>query len=148
MAAGDYVAIYAAVVATGALGWNVAQAVRARRDDVAVNIRWAWGDDGSGRDKDLLAITVLNRGHVPVGLGSTVGLARKPGGDAVFGTTAHDLPPVVPPGNGAVTRFSRGMAETAGLDLKQPLAAWVELATGDRVYSEPTRIRDVFERPD
>lgn len=147
MEAGTYVAIYAAVVATGALVWNVAQALRARKADVVVTIRMDFCDNGLDLGlRDYFAITVVNCGQVPVALGSLVGVDDQSDPNRTpMSTTAHDLPSVLEPGAGATARLHLGLIE-AFADLAEPLSAWVELGSGERVRSKRVRVRSVAER--
>jgi hypothetical protein len=144
--AATYVAIYAAVVATAAFVWNVAQAIRARRRDVLVTMRLAWSDE-DGDLRRTVAVTIINRGQIPVGVGGVGVLDQDdPYGPPLTGLPTPNLPPVLAPGAGATAHIRQDWVVTAGGDLARPLTAWVELDSGEHVYSKAVALVALPER--
>lgn len=62
----DYIAIYAAVVATGGLGWEIRKARQARRPQIEVVVSFAVLGYLRGEPTNSAHIEVRNRGDIPV----------------------------------------------------------------------------------
>jgi hypothetical protein len=141
MEATDWIAGYAAVVATAAFGWEVWKTIRARRPPVEVKLSNAlltflpdppWA----------AMVNVLNHGSQPIrvnsagfnfqdGSGQTVVIMQPP--------PRATIPGVVEPGDAGQTWLL--LDELGPLDPFRPLVAWASLATGQRIDSKPFTLR-------
>jgi hypothetical protein len=137
------VAAYAAVVATASLGWQIYAWRHRQKSRVAVSVRLAIASPSPGVTVHVLSIAATNNSEHAVRVtGVGVDLNRKDGWQfhqavAIYGAT---LPGVVQPHDAGVAMIDRGGAEAEGLSLAEPVVAWVRLATGEVVSSEPTQI--------
>jgi hypothetical protein len=134
----DPVAIYAAIVSTVALGWQILKERRARRPQVQVTISYALLGYPDREPAEAVEITARNRGDLPVRVTSagfnlqddsdrTMVIAGQPPGAT--------LPGVVGPRDSGFTYLFRG--ELGPLDVFRPLVGWVSLSTGERIHSRP-----------
>ena len=137
------IAVYAALVATGSLCWQVYTWRHRRKNRVEVSVRLAVASPAPGETIQALSVTATNRSEHPVRVsGVGLDLHREDNyqfhqAAALYGAT---LPGVVDPNDAGTALIMRDQAEAEGLDLFKPVKAWVRLATGELVYSEPTQI--------
>jgi len=134
----DPVAIYAAVVSTIALGWQIRKERRARRPQVEVKVSYALLGYPSRGPAEVAHIEARNRGDLPVrvnsagfnlqdGSGNALAITRQPPGAT--------LPGVIGPRDAGFTYLLED--ELGPLDLYRPLVGWVSLSTGERIHSKP-----------
>lgn len=132
------IAIYAAIVGSGALGWQVFQWSHARRVRLVVTARRAAIGFGPDNIPPVVAISAVNNSDFQVniaaagtdmqdGSGGTLNMMPMPGAT---------IPGVVAPHDSATAFLRQDSAEEAGLDLYQPVRAWVRLSTGQTIYSD------------
>jgi hypothetical protein len=145
VSAADWVAGYAAVVGTAALGWQIYSTVTSRRLDVRVTLSETmamWRDGGTER---AISVTVLNNGPEPIevhgaglytqdGSGHLITLMQPSVADTIPGTCQprHSLATYLP-----LTWLQH---EYVGFNLTQPLRGFADLATG-RIDSKSTTLR-------
>lgn len=146
--AGWIVAGYAAVVSTASLAWQVWSWRLARKNRVTATVSAALVGLNSGEMVDAVSVDVVNRSDHAVRV-KGVGLELQDGS----GRQMHQmqtppgatLPGTIPPHDSASTYFlAENIEQEAGIDVYAPIAAWVQLATGETVRSKPrvTRTRD------
>jgi hypothetical protein len=142
MDAGDVIAGYAAVVATGALGWQIVKERQARRPQVEVQIRYALLTYPGGGLAEAANLEARNHGDLPVrvnsagfnlqdGSGNVAAVVHQPPGAT--------LPGVIGPRDSGFTYLLD--TELGPLDPYRPMVGWVSLSTGERVHSKPTTMR-------
>ncbi|HEY2053950.1 MAG TPA: hypothetical protein VGH14_08460 [Solirubrobacterales bacterium] len=137
------VAAYAAVVATASLAWQFYAWRHRQQNRVAVSVRLAIASPAPGVTVHALSITATNNSEHAVRVtGVGLDLNRRDGWQfhqaaPIYGAT---LPGVVQPHDAGVAMIDREGAEGEGLNLTEPVVAWVRLATGEIVNSEPTQI--------
>lgn len=141
MDAGTIIAIYAAVVATAVLAWNVYSFFRARRNVVQVAVAWALIGMTDGSSVEAISITATNRGDRSVRV-TGAGLDLQDGSRRQLHATfpAADLPGTVAPNDSGSTYVLLDDAKGKGIDPTAPLVSWVRLATGEVVKSKPRAI--------
>jgi hypothetical protein len=138
--AGAIVAIYAAVVATGSVGWQVYAWRHSRATRVEVKAQMALLGMTGGGSIEAISITAINQGENPIvvrgagidsqdGSGSAMHVIQPPPG--------ADLPGEVAPRSSGMTYVLKAEAERQGLDVFKPVTAWVRLATGEVIKSKP-----------
>jgi hypothetical protein len=137
------IAVYAALVATGSLCWQIYTWRHRRQNRVEVSVRLAVASSASGQTIQALLVSATNRSEHPLRV-SGVGLDLHRDDNyqfhqvkSLYGAT---LPGVVDPNDAGTALIMRDEAEAEGLDISKPVKAWVRLATGELVYSEPTQI--------
>ena len=120
-------AIYAAVVGSLALAWEVYRWARSRRPDVLV----VPGElaDRAGR---WVTATVVNRGSHPIRLQSW-GISRV--GEEMVHVHVEPEEVPIPPSDATTLRLH--VHELLGIEPGQRVEAWVYLTTGDRFASRP-----------
>jgi hypothetical protein len=137
------VAAYAAVVATASLAWQIYAWRHRQKSRVVVSVRLAIAAPAVGVTVHALAITATNNSEHAVRVtGVGLDLNRRDGWQfqqalPIYGA---DLPGVIQPHDAGVAMIDREAAEDEGLDLSGPVVAWVRLATGEIVNSEPTQV--------
>lgn len=138
MTATTAIAIYAAVLSTAGLAWQVFSWAHRRRSHVTVQARIAFvGYDAL----QVISIEATNTSDHPVRV-TSAGLMLQDGSGRQFvilrqpdGAT---LPGVVQPHDSATTWIAQADAESeGGFDVFAPVTAWVNLATGQAVTSKP-----------
>jgi hypothetical protein len=137
----DPVAIYAALVSTVALGWQILKERRARRPQVKVQIRWALMTLPMQGVVEVAHIEARNRGDMPVRV-TSAGFSLQDGSRNVL-AIAHQpagatLPGVIGPRDSGFTYLPEG--DLGPLDRFRPLVGWVSLSTGERIHSKPTTL--------
>lgn len=141
MDAGDWIAGYAAVVATGALGWQVWDKYQARRPQVEVKISYSILAYPTGGAGEAAHIEARNRGDLPVRV-TSAGFKLQDGSGNVLALLqpqpAATLPGVIGPHDSGFTYLLK--EELGPLDPFRPLVGWVSLSTGERIHSKPTRL--------
>lgn len=134
------VAIYASIVATAGVAWQIFQWRHARSHQVSVNVALAAFSLNNGRVEQGLTITAVNAGERPVRV-TSAGLNTQDKSGRTFVVVSPppgaDLPCVVQPRDSSMTYLYRAKLESGGFDLFEPVTGWVVLATGDRVTSKP-----------
>jgi len=146
-AAGWIVAGYAAVVSTGSLGWQVYSWRLARKNRVEVTVSAALLGMTDGDMIDAVSITVVNRSdHTVRVTGAGVELQDRSGRQVhqVREFPGATLPGAVASHDSGSTYFLADELKEAGIDIYGPITAWIRLATGEIVRSQPkvTRTRD------
>jgi hypothetical protein len=147
VSAGDWIALYAAVVATGALGWSAATYLVGRRPKLRVRLGVVYFVERPDAARDLgdvlgdwrTEVEVVNVGHSTVHVASA-GLQtnRGPNGVDVWTSSAWDLPWRLEPSEERVVFLTD---EDAGqLTLGQELQASVTTTHGVHFESEPFRV--------
>jgi len=134
----DPVAIYAAVVSTIALGWQIQKERRARRPQVEVKVSYALLGYPSRGPAEVAHIEARNRGDLPVRVNSAGFNLQDGSGNALAITwqpPGATLPGVVGPRDAGFTYLLED--ELGPLDLYRPLVGWVSLSTGERIHSKP-----------
>ena len=138
MDAGDITAIYAAVVATAALGWQVFQWRHRRKSHVSVDVKLAIFPMTAGGVRDGVTIDVTNRSERPIRV-TSAGLFMQDGSRRTFVQPQQppgaELPGIVESYDSKLTYFWREDLTAAGFDLTRPLQAWANLATGEQERS-------------
>ncbi len=137
------VAAYAAVVATASLGWQVYAWRHRQQNRVTVSVRLAIASPAPGVSVQALSITATNNSEHAVRVtGVGVDLNRRDGWQFHQPAPIHGatLPGIIQPHDAGVSMIDRENAEREGLDLTKPVVAWVRLATGEIVNSEPTQV--------
>jgi hypothetical protein len=137
-------AIYAAVVATCGIGWQIYTWWHGRRLHVRVGVRIAQTYDATGHWKDWVVITAVSRTNYPVRTTNAGLKAESLPGKTLWCVNAHPLatiPGVIPPHDSAQAFLDAESMAKDGLDLGQPIRACVALSTDERVWSEPTVLR-------
>jgi hypothetical protein len=142
MDATDWIAGYAAVVSTVAVGWQILKERRTRRPQVEVKVMNAmltypardpeWSAQIEARNRGDLPVRVTSAGfNLQDGSGATVAIIQQPPG--------ANLPGVIGPRDSAMTYLL--MDELGPLDPFRPLVGWVSLSTGERIHSKPATLR-------
>jgi hypothetical protein len=134
----DPVAIYAAVVSTIALGWQIQKERRARRPQVEVKVSYALLGYPGGDPAEAAHIDARNRSDLPVRVNSA-GFNLQDGSGNVLAITwqppGATLPGVIGPRDAGFTYLRR--EELGPLDPFRALVGWVSLSTGERIHSRP-----------
>jgi hypothetical protein len=134
----DPVAIYAAIVSTVALGWQILKERRARRPQVDVKVALALIAPPGGEVLETVQIEARNRGDHPIRVTSAGFNVQDDSGNTVVMTwqpPGSTLPGVIGPRDSGMTYLLRD--ELGPLDVFRPLVGWVSLSTGERVHSRP-----------
>ena len=142
MDAGDVTAIYAAIVATSALGWQIYVWRHARAQRVHVDVSYGFLAFGHG-PVEAVMIKVINRSDRAVivedagvdaqdGSGRTLIIPRPPPGAT--------LPGKLDPDSNGTTWLLREEVDEAGVDVHEPLTGYARLATGETIKSKPARL--------
>ena len=137
------IAIYAAVVATGSLVWQIFTWRHKQRSRVEVSVRIAIAAPAPGVTQQAISITAANRSEHAVRVTSVgLDLNRDDGWQfhQAVPILGASLPGIVQPHDAGVGMIDRENAEEEGLDLFQPVVAWIRLSTGEICRSNPTRI--------
>jgi hypothetical protein len=141
---GDGIAIYAGVVGTVSLGWQIMRARRADRPGINVTVANAMIGFTDGNAAWTVCVKAINLGEHPVGV-QGVGLDLQDGSGRTFVLARpHQLdsiPSTVDPRHDASAYFPVDVLEQNGFDLTRPLVGFVNLATGDVARSTPTTLR-------
>jgi hypothetical protein len=140
--AGTIIAIYAGVVATASLLWQVYSWWHRRRHRVEVTASMALIGHAGVRATQVIAVTATNRSEHPVrvagagleaqdGSGFLLHVVQQPEG------TRATIPGIVQPNDSGQTYLERPVVEENGISVVEPVVAWVRLATGEQLRSKP-----------
>ena len=144
MDAGTVLAIYAAVVATGGLAWNLWTWRRARTNVVDIQLRTGYMTMSDGSvGPEIITIHVANRGDRPIRVhGAGLLLQDGSGGQLVIPQPppGAEIPGTIQPNDSGMTYMLREAAERRGIDMFSPMVGWVSLATGEKVRSKAQRL--------
>jgi hypothetical protein len=140
MGAGNIVAIYAAVLATGSVAWQVYVWRHRRRSHVHVEARMAiigMTDEGT---LPAVSVTATNRSDHAVWVAG-VGLDLQDGSGRQLHFAQRfpgaDLPGVLQPHDSSAALIEQAAVEGEGLSILEPVTAWARLATGELVRFKP-----------
>jgi len=136
--AGDAIAIYAAVVATGSVVVQLYESRRKRRSVVAVEFTWAMlaMSDGSTPEAVMIGGDQQERPSSPDDERRVLRAGRLGRHDRrPSGSTWGDHPGEVASHDSGSTHFRRTDLEQL-VDLRKPLVAFVNLATGEKIRSK------------
>jgi len=140
--AGWIVAVYAAVISTAALAWQVASWRLSRKDRVDVTVRFVV--IGTSPVTHGVAVTAVNVSDHDVRV-EAVGLYLQDGSGGAYQQFRQppiaDLPGVISSHDSGATYFDLADVEEAGIDVFKPLTAWVRLSTGKTIESKATTLR-------
>jgi hypothetical protein len=140
---GDAVAIYAAVVGTASLEWQIVRARRTDRPGITVTVANAMLGY-AGAPVWTVSVKAINLGERPAGVhGAGLDLQDGSGGTFVLGLP-HELdsiPGTVQPRHDVNAFIPVDVLEQNGFDLRRPIVGFVNLATGDTIRSKPTTLR-------
>ena len=133
------VAIYAALVATGSLGWQVYFWWHRRQARVEVSAAVGIAATGLGT-AEVVTVTAVNRSEFPVNVKS-VGFDTQDGSGRTLAllhpNPGSTLPGRIEPQDSGMAVSPKNQLEDNGLDLTKPVTAWVRLSTDDLVRSKP-----------
>jgi hypothetical protein len=137
-----WLALVAALLAAASLGWQLGAALaRRRRDQIDVDVRLGLPVYSQGGGRWAIFIEVTNGSEHPIRWvsaslelrdGRTLYLMDHPAGG--------ELPAVIQPHDSHHTWVDCAEVERQGVDLRQPIAAAVKLATGEVHRSRPRRL--------
>lgn len=133
------IAIYAALVATGAAAWPVFQWHHARKSHVTVSVSYGMLAYPDAPLEDAVIIRAISRTDRQVRVESA-GLNAQDGSQRVA-QSLHMQPGATIPGT--IAPHDSGWTYILASELKRefdfhrPVVAWVALATGERVHSKP-----------
>ena len=136
------VAVYAALVATGGLIWQIYVWLQSRKPQVAVEV--SLGLPASPEPEWWIMVKVINRGDYPVNV-SSVGFDLQDGSGRSL-VLMQQPPPANIPGHIAAhdqgfTYIPISSHNVELLDLYRPLIGWASLATGEQIKSTPKTLR-------
>ena len=137
----DPLAAYGAVVATGAIGWQVYAWRRDRETKVLVELGNAFIGIG-GEPVEVALITVINLSAHKIRTNSA-GLEMQDGSRncLVQPSSRGDVPGMIDSLDSAVTWWTIDEVKQAGFDLYKPIVARVNLSTGKRLRSKRRPLR-------
>jgi hypothetical protein len=137
-----WVALVAALLAAASLGWQLGAALsRRRRDRIGVDVRLGLPVYSQGGGRWAIFIEVTNESDHPIRWISASLELRD--GRALYlmdHPPAGDLPAVIQPHDSHHTWVDCAEVERQGVDLRQPMAAAVKMATGEVFRSRPHRL--------
>ncbi len=131
------VAAYAAVVASGALGWQVFIWRAGRRHRVTVDLQTGFGKVAEKSYGPAVNVVVRNLGAYPirpVAAGLHVGI-KGGGTKLIYLSTGDLLTRKVQANDAGYAQMLWEQLEREGVDFDHPMIGWVDLATGERIKS-------------
>jgi len=136
------VAVYAALVATGGLIWQIYIWLQSRKPQVAVEV--SIGLPASPEPEWWIMVKVINRGDYTVNVNS-VGFDLQDGSGRSL-VLINQPPPATIPGTVAAhdqgfTYIPVSSPNVEILDLYRPLIGWANLATGEHIESTSKTLR-------
>lgn len=138
-----FVAAYAALVASASLLWQIYTWHHRHRSHVQVQVRFAIAVPEVATI-EAVSVTATNRSEHAVRI-SEVGLLLQGTSDERFhqwrqlpGAT---IPGVIDPHDAGTAFLLHDDVRKTGVDIYEPVTAWVRLSTGEFVKSPPTRLR-------
>jgi hypothetical protein len=137
------IAVYAAIVASASLAWQIYVWKHRRQTRVVVSVRLAVAAPSVGVTIQALSITATNRSdHAIRVTGVGVDLGRGDGVQfhQVLPLEGATLPGLVQPQDSGNALVMRDELEREGLDIFAPVTALVRPATGESIQSPPTQV--------
>jgi hypothetical protein len=138
------IAIYAALVASASLAWQVYTWWYRRQSRIEVDVRMAVAAPAVAVTLEALSVTATNRSEHVVritGVGVDLQDDREMQFHQVVPMHGATLPGPIQPHDSGSALLMREDVEREGLDIYKPITAWVRLATGEMVKSSPTTVR-------
>lgn len=133
------VAVYAALVATAGLGWQIYSWHDRRSQKIEVSVQYAMIGMTDGSTVDAVAIVATNRSEHNVRV-SGVGLDLQDGSGremhVVHPVPGSDLPGTVGSRDSGQMLILESEVTDAGIDIYDPVTGWVRLSTGEKVRSK------------
>jgi hypothetical protein len=142
MDATDWIAGYAAVVSTVAVGWQILKERRARRPQVEVKVSYGLMFIPPRGGAGSVQVEARNRGDHPLratSAGFKVQDASENVATIVHQPPGATIPGVIQPRDSGFTYLLEN--ELGPLDPTRPLVGWVSLSTGERFHSKPFTLR-------
>jgi hypothetical protein len=137
-------AIYAAVLATVGVGWEVYSWLHRQRTRVDVNVSLGQTHiPGLWQSADCVMVTAINHSEYPVRWTSAGLASQKKRGEWLMPASFAEgtmLPAVIQPHDSHVVLWEAGTL-ARDLDFSKPVTATVGLASGDTFRSKPTVLR-------
>jgi hypothetical protein len=138
----DVIAIYAALVATGSLGWQIARERRQERTRLEVEVRLGFLAFDSGA-REAILINISNRSSHPVKV-TSAGLLHQSRPKARIAIT-NSLPPaglpvVIAAKDAHQTWIEKTDLPPGEVDLFKPLQAYAGASTGEEFHSRKTTL--------
>jgi hypothetical protein len=137
MDANTIIAIYAAVVATGAAGWPIFQWWHRQRPHVDVQAKMGLLTGVDARP--IVTITVYNHGDRSIRV-EQAGLNAQDGSGRTFQNLriqpGATIPGIVHPHDSGMTYLYADDIEGHGYDVTLPVVAWASLSSGEHIASK------------
>ena len=137
----DVVGVYAAVVATASVGWQVMS--HRKEESVRPELRVSYGI-GVGMVPDLVIIKTVNRSTKHSIRVTAAGIGVQDGRDGylpvLYPLPGYELNVDIGPMDARETAMPVVALAEHGIDLRRPIVARAHLATGEWVYSKPTTL--------
>jgi hypothetical protein len=140
MEATDWIAGYAAVVSTVAVGWQIRKEWRGQRPQVEVRI-WMGVLVSPSGSRPGLQIEARNRADHPIRVASAGYNAQDDSGNVL--AIMSDQPGATIPGviQARDSGFTYLLPEQLrDMDPSRPVVGFVQLSTGERIHSKPTML--------
>jgi hypothetical protein len=144
------VALYAAIVATGGLGWQVysyrlSERARVHESATKVDVDIRMGVAGTEPPLEIITVKVVNRSRHAIKLtGVSFRHQDKPGYELVSFTFAFSrgLPQTIEPQDAGEVMFDSARLRSGedALDIYRPITAIAKLSTGDVFESPPIQL--------
>jgi hypothetical protein len=138
MGVGTAIAIYAAIVGSGSLGWQVFQWLHARRLRVEVHASIGLVGFGPGNVPAVVSITVINSSDYPVRV-ANVGIDLQDGSERTMNLTTPmpgaTVPGVIAPHDSGVGYALKDEVDEQ-VDVTKPVRVWARLSTGELIHSQ------------
>jgi hypothetical protein len=136
------IAIYAALIATASVAWQIYVWRHRQKTHVEVVVRMALSSPAPGVTQYALTVTAINRSEhavrvTGVGVDLPNGLQYH---QLESGQGDASLPGPIPSHDSAFAMLMREDVEREGLDVYEPITGWVRLSTGKIVTSSPTQV--------
>lgn len=139
------VAIYAALVATASLAWQVYLWRHRRQTRLKVETELGFvtanvasTDVVDGERTEVVLLRAINHSDFPVRI-TAAGFTANDGVQIPLGSPRHgsSLPGRIEPHDSGLALVTPGELEAKGADLDEPMTAWVVLSTGERISAPP-----------
>lgn len=137
MSPSDVAAAYAAVIASGALGWQVFIWRAGRRNRVTVDLKMGLVKVAENYYGPAITIVARNLGARPVrpvAAGLQVGM-KGGGTKLIYASAGNLLTRKVPANDSGYAQLPRKQLEDEDVDFDHAMVGWVDLPTGERVKS-------------
>jgi hypothetical protein len=136
------IAIYAATVATGALGWQVVSWSWSRRTRLQIRVQLGFLALPQ-RQVDMVFVTAINRSDHPINI-SSAGLEAQDGSGGLlvqpYPNIGSSIPGVVNPRDAGVRNMELEELKRLGFDPYRPVVGRVTTSTGETYHSKPTTL--------